>query len=168
MPEKYKALTRNFLLTHFRYDKKTGEWTRKKRIGHGPLPGTRADFGSSRKYRHLNIKKIKYPVGQLAVFYVTGKWPPLGVDHKDGDPDNNRWENLRPADQSQNIANARLGKNNKSGQRGVSWRKDREVWIARIMWRGKIIHLGHYKTKEAAVFARKRAQPFFFGEFARD
>ena len=53
-----------------------------------------------------------------------------GVDHIDGDKLNNRKGNLRPCNQSQNSANARMGKNNTSGFRGVTWYKN--AWVAQV------------------------------------
>jgi hypothetical protein len=54
---------------------------------------------------------LKYSAHRLAWFYVHGKWPQSGIDHRNGDIGDNRIENLREATQAQNCANKRgLGK----------------------------------------------------------
>ncbi len=50
------------------------------------------------------------------------------VDHKDGDPLNNRKTNLRKATPAQNAGNTKLLRNNKSGYKGVFWDKKYNRW----------------------------------------
>ena len=57
------------------------------------------------RYRKITIKRKKYRAHQLAWLYMTGEWCPLLIDHRDGDPSNNRWGNLRRATVSQSNAN---------------------------------------------------------------
>lgn len=69
------------------------------------------------------------------------------------EPSNCRWATPTV----QNI-NQGIRKDNKSGITGVTFRKDRNKWIARIRVNNKRIHLGNFNTKEEAIKARKDAE----------
>ncbi|MCL5883768.1 MAG: HNH endonuclease [Deltaproteobacteria bacterium] len=87
-----------------------------------------------------------------------------GVDHIDGDKLNNRKVNLRPCNQTQNLANARVGRNI-SGLRGVSWQKN--AWVAQISAFGKRHYLGRFSDRNQAALAYNEAATRLFGPFAR-
>lgn len=87
------------------------------------------------------------------------------VDHCDLNPLNNQRSNLRLATQSQNRANARAGKNNVLGVKGVSKVKNR--YKAQIKVQKKSIYLGSFLTLEEAHTAYITAAKKYFGEFAR-
>lgn len=95
---------------------------------------------------------------------MTGEWPDLTVDHKDHVPTNNRWENLRLATKSQNMANRSVGKNNVLGVKGVTQVGKR--FRAHIRIGGDYLHLGHYDTAAEAGEAYREAAEIAFGEFA--
>lgn len=90
------------------------------------------------------------------------------VDHIDGNGLNNRRDNLRLANRSQNGANRKIGKNNSSGVKGVYWYKPRNCWRARIGVNGKEISLGHFKNIDDAKQAYKEAALLYFGEYASE
>jgi len=87
------------------------------------------------------------------------------IDHRDGDPSNNRWNNLRRATPSQNNANRRLQQNNAWGLKGVS--RHRSRWRASIRKDRRTHHLGVFSTPQAAHAAYVAAARKLFGEFAR-
>lgn len=87
------------------------------------------------------------------------------IDHKDGDGFNNRKSNLRICEQSNNTLNKSFVSNNTSGFIGVSYSKKRNVWCPEIRYNYKRWHLGHWKSKEYAVYARLVAEIHLFGEF---
>lgn len=89
------------------------------------------------------------------------------VDHIDGNGLNNQRSNLRLASNSQNIANSRISKNNRSGYKGIYWLASHKKWRAEIRVRGQQIFLGMYDTPEEAHEAYKAAALDHFGEFAR-
>src|SRR5262249_30049877 len=78
-------------------------------------------------YRYLCLRGPDYRAGRVAWFFVTGDDPRGFIDHKNGDKDDNRFVNLRLADDSQNQANARWSTTT-SGIKGV--RLDRGKWVA--------------------------------------
>ena len=79
----------------------------------------------------------------------------------------NRKINLRPATHSENLRNASLSKNNKSGRKGVSWRKETQKWHAAIGHNGKSISLGDSDDFVESCRAREEAEKKYHGEFAR-
>ena len=103
---------------------------------------------------------------------VTGKGVGEIVDHISHPKTNenkydNRKQNLRAVTQSQNCMNQHKRSNNTSGEKGVSWFKDRNQWGAKITINGKQIHLGFFDEDkfEDAVKTRKAAEEKYFGEY---
>lgn len=101
------------------------------------------------------------------VFLMHHGYLPSYIDHIDGDSTNNRIENLRAATQSQNTSNGAMRRNNTSGYKGVTFRKDTKKWQASVMVNGKHISLGSHVTKEDAYEAYKAGSLKHFGEFSR-
>lgn len=66
-----------------------------------------------------------------------------------------------------NNLTAKIPKNNTSGVKGVSFRKDRGRWVAQIDFKGKHYYLGSYMEKEKAIKARKLAEDKMFGDFLK-
>ena len=65
------------------------------------------------------------------------------------EPNNCRW-----ADNSTQVLNRGIFKNNKSGFVGVGWHKRDNVWASNIYVNNKLKHIGYYETIEEAVEAR--------------
>lgn len=99
--------------------------------------------------------------------WMTGEWPDLDIDHRDCDPSNNRWSNLRLATRTQNHANRSMQRNNSSGYKGVSFHKESSRWRAVITVQRRHIELGKFDDIEDARAAYLKAAADFFGEFAR-
>ncbi|WP_061576552.1 HNH endonuclease [Bacillus licheniformis] len=93
--------------------------------------------------------------------------PELVVDHINRDKLDNRRENLRIATRSQNTANSIKPSTNKSGYKGVHYRKDQRKWRACIRVNQKNISLGQYDDPEKAARAYNKAAVEYFGEYAR-
>lgn len=91
--------------------------------------------------------------------------PTVWVDHKDSNGLNNRRSNLRIATASQNMANARLSKKNRSGYKGVQFRDG--LWRVCITKDRQAIWVGSFKTAEEGARAYDIKAREFFGEFAR-
>lgn len=87
------------------------------------------------------------------------------LDHADGDKSNNRPDNLRLANKSTNGMNRGKQSNNSSGFKGVSFRKDRNKWLAKITKDGKAHHLGLFDSKEKAALAYRQAASEIHGKF---
>lgn len=91
---------------------------------------------------------------------------PNDIDHRDGDPLNNRLTNLRLATKHQNLRNSKLHRG-KNLPKGVSWHHGAGRYRASIYLSGKCKHLGLFDTPVGAHEAYKRAAGAAFGEFAR-
>lgn len=87
------------------------------------------------------------------------------VDHKDGNPLNNRKKNLRICTQQENLCNKHFMSNSNSGEIGIIWDKSRKRWAPEIRKDGKRYHLSRYKTIEEARYARYIGELILFGEF---
>lgn len=96
-----------------------------------------------------------------------GRWPENEIDHIDGDPSNNKIENLREADRLQNSYNRGAHKNNTSGSKGVFWSKHKKRWQAKIGYMGKKIHIGYFESQEDAAKAYQSKSAELHGEFCR-
>jgi hypothetical protein len=116
----------------------------------------------------VKIDYQEYLAHQLAWLYMTGEWAPLDIDHKDTDPLNNRWDNLRLATPSQNGGNKKKQENN-SGFKGVHKIEGSKInpFVAWIQVRGKKKYLGCFPTPEKAHSAYVSAAVRGFGEYAR-
>jgi hypothetical protein len=91
----------------------------------------------------------------------------LQIDHIDGNPGNNRIENLREVTHTQNLQNGKIHSNNTSGVKGVYWHKIANKWAAAIKVNRKQIHLGYYTILEEAAAVVKEAREKYHGEYGR-
>lgn len=94
----------------------------------------------------------------------------LCIDHLDGNTLDNRLSNLRLATPRQNWQNQGLAKNNTSGKRGVSWKKDRRgrgKWYVSIGIDWKQHFLGYFEDLEIAARFYDVVAIQLFGEYAR-
>ncbi|MHB8890372.1 MAG: hypothetical protein ACYC46_16295 [Acidobacteriaceae bacterium] len=92
--------------------------------------------------------------------------PGQQVDHIHHLTLDNRKSELRLCTVSQNNRNAVKRIDNTSGYKGVSWHKQKQKWVARIMLNGTQKHLGSYATAELANAVRCSAAHDLHGEFA--
>ena len=117
-------------------------------------------------YVQIMVDGHLYLGHRLAYLWMTSNWPPFEIDHKDHNPANNAWRNLRAATSSQGKMNTRLRSDNTSGFKGVGFEKRRGHWIAVIEADGKRHYLGSFPTPEAAKSAYAEAAQRLHGEFA--
>ena len=89
------------------------------------------------------------------------------VDHIDGNPLNNRLDNLRLCLKQQNEFNTKIRSDNVSGYKGVSFDKRKHHYRAYITKDGKQYFLGYFSTKEEAAIAYNQKTTELFGAFAR-
>ena len=161
-------LTYERLREVLRYEPETGECTWLASTGkRKDLIGKRAcSLDKVDGYRRIKVDGVSYLSSRLAVFFITELWPDDEVDHKNTDPSNDRWENLREATKPQQNANTR--ERSRSGLPKGVWRNQRwGGFNARIKINRKQRHLGTYSTPEAAHAAYARAAERLHGEFAR-
>ena len=164
---KKPELTQERLQEVLRYDPDTGEFRWRVRI----RPNVHADDIAGTRMRSdwwgIHLDGRIYRAHQLAWFYMKGEWGRPLIDHRDGNPLNNRWRNLRLSTRSENCANRRRLVSNTSGFKGVSFDRRRGNWIARIRKESRDYFLGRFETPEEAHEAYRRAARLLFGDFAR-
>jgi len=93
--------------------------------------------------------------------------PNVEVDHINRNPLDNRRDNLRYCNSSQNKCNRLKQHNNKSGYKGVSWHKQRKKWTVRCGHHGKHHYIGLFDDKEDAARAYDAAARRLHGDFAQ-
>ena len=111
----------------------------------------------------ITFNQKRYRVHQI-VFLMFNGYIPKEIDHINGIRNDNRIENLRPAN-SKNQQNAKTRKDNKSGVKGV--KKCKNKWRADIKIDGKQTYLGLFATIEEASAAIKATREKYHGEYAR-
>lgn len=109
------------------------------------------------RYFRIRLFRKDYKLHRVIWLYMTGEWPDQ-VDHIDGDRSNNKWENLRNVNRSQNLRNQKVRSTNTSGVMGVHWYKNLCKWVATIYAENRNIHLGYFSCIAHAVRARKEAE----------
>lgn len=109
-------------------------------------------------YRKVEIDGQRYSEHRLVFIYHYGYNPENFIDHIDGNPSNNRIENLREATQQCNLRNSKLRSDNSSGVKGVGWYKKYQKWKVGIAIDGKSKFLGYYNDFDNAVCARLAAE----------
>ena len=87
------------------------------------------------------------------------------IDHINGNKRDNRRENLRICNKSENNRNVGKKPNNKSGFKGVSWQKEAGKWRAQIQVDGKSKHLGLFDDPQIAYQSYCRAATKYHGNF---
>ena len=113
------------------------------------------------KYASTTIKQIKFRMHRIilgSTSYV--------VDHINHDTLDNREENLRICNKTQNGANRGKQQNNTSGYKGVTWNKHAGKWLAQIKKDQKSYYLGIYDDAQDAARAYDVRSRMLFGEFA--
>lgn len=101
-------------------------------------------------YRIIGLLGKRYKAHRLAFLYMTGEMPKNKVDHKDGQPSNNVWTNLRETDNSGNQQNKRKKKNSTSVYFGVFFYKTyrgQKKYHAYINENGAQRLIGRYLTE---------------------
>lgn len=146
----------------FDYDTQEGKLWWKVDIGNRKA-GTPA--GSENSHGYLNVViggKVFRCHRILWVLHhgedMKGPWT---IDHKNGDKSDNRIENLRLANPSQNRHNQKVRKDNTSGMTGVQWHNKDKVWVVR--WCGK--EIGRSKDKTEALRMRQDAEEKYGNEW---
>jgi hypothetical protein len=132
----------------------------------GSIAGSKTVKG----YLNIMIDGERHPAHRLIWLMVTGSWPKNLMDHKNGNKSDNRWENLREANDSQNKANCGPYKGSLSGLKGAYYvpkRTSYKKWQSSIRKDGKLKNLGYFATPEEAHNAYAIAAAKLHGSFMR-
>jgi hypothetical protein len=88
------------------------------------------------------------------------------LDHINGNSLDNRIENLRKANPSQNGQNKKTMLSNKSGVKNVHWLNKYSKWRVCLRVNKSIKHIGLFDDLELADLVAKEARNKYFGAFA--
>jgi hypothetical protein len=116
------------------------------------FPGTTAGSPSN-GYIVVGLLNVNYRAHRLAWLIVHGEPVPPIIDHDDGNPLNNRIDNLKDLTQSQNLFKASIRSDNTSGFKGI----DVRPWGSFRVRIGRV-NIGHFATIEEARAAIQTRQ----------
>jgi len=124
--------------------------------------------GGDRMYVSTRIKGEKIYLHRALIEAPNGK----RVDHRNGDPLDNRKANLRLATHQENMFNCGKrcrykGKPTASSYKGVTWDKSCGRYKAQIMKSGINHNLGYFHDPRKAALAYDHAALEMFGEYAQ-
>ena len=131
------------------------------------LVGQIAGNINSDGYVRVGLNGKVYLAHRLIWCMMTGSFPDFDIDHKDLNTSNNRFDNLRACDRSQNNMNHPIRVDNSSGIKGIYFESKSKKWTAEIKSHGVRYWLGSYDTKEEAGEARRTAAQQVHKDFAR-
>lgn len=163
-------LTQEELKRLLNYDPDTGIFTWKVQCGRRGIIGCIAGCIAQSGHRRIAINRIGYAEHRLAFLYMTGAFPPDGmeVDHINRIRTDNSWKNLRICSSAQNTYNSGPTKHS-SKYKGVHTRtiySKKRPWVAQISVNGHKKYLGRFQTETEAATAYNVAATKMFGEFA--
>lgn len=128
--------------------------------------GMKAGTLSKRGCLHISFDGKVYKAHRLIFLYHHG-YLPAEIDHIDGNPLNNRIENLRPASRSENLRNTKKRVDNKSGYKGICWDKRSEKWRTVCSVNKKQYSAGYFKDLEMAIKSLKKLRQSLHLQFTR-
>lgn len=156
-------ITKDYLHQLFEY--KDGELYWKINSANNVKVGYSAGSFNNRGYKIVGINKKTYRIHRLIYLMFYGYLPKI-LDHKDGNKFNNKIENLRKANNSQNQQNRIIQKNNKSGIKNVDWHKKTAKWRVSIQVNKKRNFIGSFKDLKLADLVAIEARNKYHKEFA--
>ena len=117
-------------------------------------------------YRHITWMNKPQKAHRL-IFMLHHGYMPKEVDHINGDRADNRIENLRAVNRSENQCNRGVLTSNTSGYAGVSWHKKSQAWVVRVMKNGKTKVSMYVKDLELAGLVATEARSLYHGKYAK-
>jgi hypothetical protein len=156
-------ITQELLKTHFKYENGNLIWLKPTSFRKKPesIAGT-----VNKKCVVIGLFDKNYMAHRLIYMYHFGVMPKV-IDHIDGNPFNNKIENLREATMQQNSQNSKLKITNQSGYKNVSWSKARKKWRVRLLINGLEFNFGAFKNIELADLVAQEARNKYFGSYAK-
>ncbi len=130
-------------------------------------PGQKAGRTKSNGYCEVRFEGRLHGTHRLIFLMFNGYLPKI-IDHIDGNPSNNKIENLRAATHAENMRNSKIPKTNTSGFKGVTKNGKSKKWTAQCFVNNKHYHLGTYEDIHDAANAVIKFRKDKHGIFSRD
>lgn len=134
----------------------------------GKKVGTRTHEG----YWQCSYRNKQYKVHRIIMMIHLGRHLEADelVDHINGDRGDNRLENLRVCDASDNVCNSKISPRNTTGVKGVSYKPNinaKNPYCVGLYRRGKNYHGGYFATLEEAKVVADKLREELHGQYAR-
>ena len=156
-----------FLKEHFIYKWGKLFWIKIPKNYRKDCLGKRFGGKHNKGYHHGTIKNKKYLEHRLVWLYHHGEWPKDQLDHINGIRDDNRIENLRECNNSENQCNRKSARDSSSRYKGVSWYPNYGKWLANFAVGGKKKFIGYYDCEIEAAKAYDKKVKELHGEYGR-
>ena len=158
-----ESITQDYLNQLFEYRDGVLYWKVKpsKKVLIGDKAGNKREDGYC-----LTMTAGKRYLNHRLIFLMHHGCLPQFIDHIDGNPSNNKIENLRAAKSTQNQHNRKLGKDNISSLKNVGWHAKRKKWEVKVRVNNKRKHIGYFEDLELAALVAQEARNKYHGEFA--
>jgi hypothetical protein len=158
-----ESITQDYVKQSFEYRDGELYWKVKpsKKISIGKKAGNKREDGYC-----LTMVNGKRYLNHRLIFLMHHGCLPEFIDHIDGNPSNNKIENLRAAKSTENQHNRKLGKDNTSGVKGVDWHARSKKWMVRIRVNNKRKYFGSFDNLELAGLVAQEARNKYHREFA--
>jgi len=157
------VITQDYLKQLFEY--KDGNLYWKQNTGRARI-GNVAGHKRTTGYVMIKINKKDFLAHRVIFMMHKGYFPKL-IDHIDGNPSNNKIENLREASHSENGHNAKLNKNNSIKLKHICLNKRKDKWQVQMFIDNKNKSFGEYYDLEVAKFVAETMRHKYHGQFAR-
>lgn len=121
------------------------------------------DFESVNKIKwHMEGSYVRNTRKGLLHRYIMNEDNPfIIIDHINRDELDNSRGNLRIVTKSENRINSVIQSNNKTGTKGLYYKKDKELWCVYIRENGNSHYLGSFKNKNDAIKARLEGEKIY-------
>jgi len=146
------------------FEYRDGDLYWKKILSNRVPKGSKVSGVNSLGYLRVRIDGECYMAHKVVWLYHYGYLPEM-LDHIDGDPGNNRIENLRLCTKTTNGYNAKLSKRNSTGLKGLTWNKVNKNWRCGFHANGERVEVGSFMDKDEAIKALVKARGVHHGEF---
>lgn len=113
-------------------------------------------YDKKSKWQRVRCFKTKVQRHRLVWLLHKRSWPKDGVDHIDGNPRNNRIENLRECTTEENGQNRGIGSNNKSGFVGICFKRGKYEVSMKV--KKQYRYIGRFELLDDAVHALRMAK----------
>lgn len=117
-------------------------------------------------YISIKVDGVPYKAHRLVWAWHYNETPKM-LDHINGIKDDNRIENLRICNDSENARNKTKYKTNSTGYANVVWNKNNNNYNVQISVNKKRLHIGAFNDLELAALVAEEARSKYFGNFAR-
>jgi hypothetical protein len=154
--------SKDYLHQIFEYKNGNLYWKIKpaQRVKIGDIAGSISDG-----YGQVYLNNSPYKIHRI-IFMMHYECVPDQIDHIDGNPLNNKIENLREVTNTQNQFNRKISSRNTTGVKGVSLSKSNK-FVVRISTNQKDKYFGSFDNLELAELVAQEAREKYHGEFAR-